>query len=246
MGKATYNKCCNICQKQYVAQKLNSRFCSLDCIYAAERIKKVQKRLSKRCVHEQGELWLFVVGSENKFAVSNLGRVKRMYDYPTKTQLSNNPNDELGCIKPLYIKPDGYAAVGAFIHGKNKPHSVHRLVAEAFIPNPENKLCVNHINSNRSDNRVENLEWVTHRENIIHSMVFGKKTDFGEGSHRAKLKQSDVDNIRILLNKGANQTEISKIYNVAPSTINNISTGKRWNNKFIQTTISLIHSHQTT
>lgn len=65
---------------------------------------------------------------------------------------------------------------------------VHRLVAQAFIPNPENKPFVNHIDSNRSNNHISNLEWVTNRENFEHAVNFG--------SMERKLSQEDLDYIR--------------------------------------------------
>lgn len=67
-------------------------------------------------------------------------------------------------LKPSVNKL-GYFIVVLRVNGKPKTHYVHRLVAEAFIPNPEKKPCIDHINTDRTDNRVENLRWVSHKEN---------------------------------------------------------------------------------
>jgi hypothetical protein len=67
----------------------------------------------------------------------------------------------------------GYLQLGLLINGKDTKFRVHRLVAMAFIPNPENKPQVNHINGIKSDNRVENLEWVTSSENRLHAVKIG-------------------------------------------------------------------------
>ena len=62
-----------------------------------------------------------------------------------------------------------YPAVNLCLLGKCKTKKIHKLVAEAFIPNPENKKCINHINGIKADNRIENLEWVTYKENSVHA-----------------------------------------------------------------------------
>lgn len=87
----------------------------------------------------------------------------------------------------------------------------------AFMPNPENKRCINHINGIRSDNRVENLEWCTHSENEIHSYkVLKKKTN---GILRRKIKVEDIEKIKSLCKSGLTQKEVGIMYNVSQSVI---------------------------
>lgn len=89
--------------------------------------------------------------------------------------LSKNPNGRIKRLKPLHSK-DGYYRIDFMKEKKHYTKSIHRLVAEAFIPNPENKRTVNHKNGIKSDNRVENLEWNTHSENLYHKhRVLGYK-----------------------------------------------------------------------
>ena len=91
------------------------------------------------------------------YEVSNLGRIR---------SLNYNKTGE---VKILKIPTNrAYLAVGLCKHGRRQEFSVHRLVATAFLPNPNNYTDVNHINENKHDNRVENLEWVTHGANLKH------------------------------------------------------------------------------
>lgn len=94
---------------------------------------------------------------------------------------SNYAVDRMGNVYSLrknkQLKPkknwDGYLRIQLWDHGDCKYVSIHRLVAEAFIPNPENKPFINHINGIKNDNRIENLEWCTQRENINHAFKTG-------------------------------------------------------------------------
>jgi len=109
------------------------------------------------------EIWKDVKGYEGLYQVSNIGRVKRL-------RFTNRYTDrEQERIKVLKLCKKGYLRVALFKNGKGKHVEVQRLVAIAFIPNPDNKPEVNHIDGNKKNNKVENLEWVTISENAIHS-----------------------------------------------------------------------------
>ena len=98
------------------------------------------------------EIWKDIKGYEGIYQVSNLGRIKSL-KYGKEVIMKLKPNT------------NGYIRVSITMHNKKKSIAVHRLVAETFIPNPDNKPCVDHINTIRTDNRVENLRWVTKKEN---------------------------------------------------------------------------------
>lgn len=100
------------------------------------------------------EIWKTIKDYPN-YQVSNLGRVKSLNYLRT------------GKEKILRINKDkdGYFQITLSKNGKVKTHKIHRLVAEHFIPNPDNKPCIDHINTDRTDNNVENLRWTTQKEN---------------------------------------------------------------------------------
>ena len=101
-------------------------------------------------------------------------------------------------LKPATDKK-GYLRVGLVIDGKLTTKKVHRLVAESFIPNPENKPQVNHKNGVKSDNRVENLEWCTNKENYLHAVENGLSFTVDD-SFRSKC----VNNV---IKKGSEKTQ---------------------------------------
>lgn len=112
------------------------------------------------------EIWKDVKGYENLYQVSNKGRVKTLYkpDQGCST-LDENNIKKIGDV----TKHKGYCLVQLYKDGKKKMARVHRLVAEAFIPNPMNYPQVNHIDGNKTNNCVENLEWCSGKHNMEHA-----------------------------------------------------------------------------
>lgn len=110
-----------------------------------------------------------------------------------------------------------------------EPHYifVHRLVAQAFIPNPDRKATVNHKDGNPSNNRVDNLEWATHRENIDHAKRTGLVKRGMECSN-AKLSETDVIQIKNRLAAGEGQQKIADSLNVSITAVQNIGSGRTW------------------
>jgi hypothetical protein len=119
------------------------------------------------------ELWKDVVGYEGYYQVSSLGRVRsldRVLDKPNI--LTGGQTVRKGKLLKQRVA-FGYLTANLCVHDRRRGCRVHRLVAEAFIPNPENKPQINHKNGNKRDNRVYNLEWATASENGLHSYANG-------------------------------------------------------------------------
>lgn len=112
------------------------------------------------------EKWKHIKGYENLYMVSNLGRIKSL-------KRNNIMKNRIGAT--------GYHTIGLYKNGVCKNKNIHRLVAEAFIPNPNSKPQVNHIDGIKTNNNIVNLEWVTASENGKHSYSIGLSRNWCEG-----------------------------------------------------------------
>lgn len=117
------------------------------------------------------EVWKDIPGYAGMYQVSNLGRVKSL-ERDTKRSRPQHIKERI--LKQTPNKTSGnYLQVYLADAGKYKAFLVHRLVAQAFIPNTDNKPVVNHKDGNKQNNCLENLEWCTHKENVLHAFVTG-------------------------------------------------------------------------
>lgn len=121
------------------------------------------------------EEWKDVIEYEGLYRVSNTGEVMSLYY-----------NKEY--VLPKRVDKRGYLLVTLSKNGKSKKVRIHRLVAKAFIPNPENKPQVNHIDGNKQNNCVSNLEWATNKENIGHAWRTGLRENEREGLRQRAYK----------------------------------------------------------
>ena len=116
-------------------------------------------------ISARNEIWEYIPGFNKKYKVSTVGRVKSFY------------RDKVnGILRKDQLRRGGYRGVILINKNKEKVNMlIHRLVAMTFIPNPLGKKDINHINLIRDHNVVSNLEWVTHQENIAHSLAIREK-----------------------------------------------------------------------
>jgi len=155
---------------------------------------------------------------------------KKIKGYPN--YLISDQGRVYSCKRKKFLKlrkdKDGYLRVDLSKNGIVKTHTIHRLVANAFIPNPENKETVNHIDGIKINNFVENLEWATHSENTQHGFDNGLMQK-GSEHVNSKLNEDQVLEIRKLYKTGDyTKTALGKIFCVSDVNIGDIINRKRW------------------
>ena len=166
------------------------------------------------------EEWKVILEADSCYLISNFGRIKSLSrEIKIRYKHKGFTKEKILCFGK---DKSGYNRIPLISNGKRITFKVHRLVAKAFVPNPNNKPFVNHINGIKTDNRVENLEWCTASENTKHAYNNGLiKVSKSENHINAKLTGSQVLEIRAI---GGNlkQREIAEIYGITQVNVSNI------------------------
>lgn len=170
------------------------------------------------------EIWKDIKGYEGYYQVSNLGNVRSL-DRKIGSRILKGRG-----VKAVTDK-DGYLMAHLSRNGKATYFRIHRLVAISFIQNKENLKEINHKDENKTNNRVDNLEWCTTRYNINHGSRNAKVSLAlsGERSRTHKLSEAHVREIREAKGK-LTRKELAKRYSVSESQIGRIWTRKEWKN----------------
>ena len=173
------------------------------------------------------EVYIDIKGYEGYYQVSNHGNVRSL-DRETVNAIGAKRKHKGKVLTP-FINSTGYCYVTLSNGNSRKNKRLHCLVARAFLPNPESKRTVNHINGKKSDNNLCNLEWATDSENHTHAFETGLKELCGVAKRDRKLTNTQVLEIRNLIKQGGlTQKQIGEMFNVYRTTISDIKLGKRF------------------
>ena len=166
------------------------------------------------------EIWKGIPEYEGWYQVSNLGRVKRVAD---------KPEHHNGKIRKTHITSTEYVGINLNVNGVRTNRKVHQLVASAFIGKRPKGLDLNHINGIKTDNRPENLEYLTRSDNNKHAFSIGLMSNVGENSSRALFTEKEVQGIRATYaNGGYTHRSLAKKLGVSKSTITAIILRYNW------------------
>lgn len=172
--------------------------------------------------------WRQIKGYEGLYEVSDTGLIKALHKRVDRGKCHRTWKEH---IRACGADNNGYLRVSLSKDGMNKTYKVHRLVAEAFIDNPHNLPQVNHLDGDKTNNHVNNLEWCTRSENMKHACKLKLKRCDGEFNSQSKLTQADVNEIRLVYkprHKEFSTVALAKKYGVHRKTITRVVTGQYW------------------
>ena len=179
------------------------------------------------------EIWKPISEFENFYEVSSSGKIKSLAR--TIIRKDGKPLKIKEKILKAVANKGGYPNVILYKPGKYCWSTVHALVARAFLHHQgmdiggcKNQIGVNHKDGDKTNNHVENLEYITNADNVIHARKHGLLCVQGSKNGRAKLSENDVGPIKNLYSKGATQQELAQKFGVCQTTISKIICGTTW------------------
>ncbi|MRF37154.1 hypothetical protein GIJ44_20925 [Staphylococcus sp. KY49P] len=174
------------------------------------------------------EIWKGIPGYEGLYSISITGRVKRLARNRIIATSVSRPLKEKE-IKTFEGKL-GYIHVNLWKNGQMKQHRIHRLIMLTFTKKPQDKNVINHIDGDKSNNSLDNLEWCTNRENTIHAYKTGlAKGKKGIENSQGRLTSEEVISMRNLYATGEyTQKEIGEIFGISRRHAGDIVNGKKW------------------
>lgn len=167
----------------------------------------------------KGEVWVDILGFEKLYAISNMKRVKSyerkgVNGYLITGKILRPGKHKSGYAKFTLTKEGGFYYVNR-----------HRLIATAFIPNPNNLPCINHIDNDPTNDDIINLEWCTFSHNTRHAYKTNRLSKVGSKNSMSKLNERQAI---LIFNYDGDKRVLEKKYNITRQTINDIKAGRRW------------------
>jgi hypothetical protein len=174
---------------------------------------------------DSNEVWRPIARSGGAYEVSSLGRV-RSVDREVR-----HPCGGVSKKRGVILKPSadrhGYLKCKLIEDGKQVERKIHRLVAQAFLPTTDLPQ-VNHLDFDRANNVVANLEWVNNSDNMRHAVAAGRHSSAKNPRKAKKLTVEKVAQIRVALADGRRQSEVAAEFNIHQSMVSYIANGKKW------------------
>lgn len=173
------------------------------------------------------EQWIDVKGYEGYYQISDLGRVRALER--TIIDINKKPRNRSGRILRVHPGGDRYLNVRLCKNGITKNYRVHRLVAIAFLPNPDNLPVVNHLDADILNNTPSNLEWCTTADNNWHTVAMGRRNDtIGSKHHFSIITEKQAEAILLLGRAGMSRKDIAEAFGISRGIVKNVQNGNTW------------------